>query len=427
MLVRVSTAPGPPEPPLGAGSSAAEPVLRNPAVVGIGLGSLLSDAGHEMATAALPGFLRSLGAPAAALGVIEGVADAALSASKVAGGVVADRPGVERRVVTAGGYAVTAVGHAAFGAAPAWPFVAVARAVSWIARGGKAPSRDSLLAGSVPSDQLGRAFGVERAMDSLGAIAGPLLAAPLIGAIGYRWLFAVSIVPGLLAAAAVLLLVHEVPRTIETREAVAPLRSLVGTPGPFRRLVTGIGLYGLGNFSATLLILRATQLLHAAGRSTTAASALAVLLYAGHNAANSLAAYPAGALADRIGRRTILVAGVTLFAVACVVLAFGSPNPVVLAVLFVAVGTSTALVETGEGAHAAELLDPSIRGRGFGLLGLVDGVGDLESSVVVGVLFTVASPAWGFVYAGALAGAGAVALALEAPDTDREGRDRDAE
>src|SRR5206468_7219406 len=79
-------------------------VLRNPGVLGIGLGSLLSDAGHEMATAALPGFLRSLGAPAAALGVIEGVADAALSASKVAGGVVADRPGVERKALTAGGY-----------------------------------------------------------------------------------------------------------------------------------------------------------------------------------------------------------------------------------------------------------------------------------------------------------------------------------
>src|SRR5947208_16271465 len=86
-------------------------VLRNRSVLGIGLGSLLSDTGHEMATAALPGFLRGLGAPAAALGVIEGVADAALSASKVAGGVVADRPGVERKALTAGGYVLTAAGH----------------------------------------------------------------------------------------------------------------------------------------------------------------------------------------------------------------------------------------------------------------------------------------------------------------------------
>src|SRR5438552_18049325 len=97
-----------------AGTGAPVHVLRNPGVLGIALGSLLSDAGHEMATAALPGFLRSIGAPAAALGAIEGVADGTQSAAKVVGGVIADRPGVERRGVTAGGYAVTALAHGAF-------------------------------------------------------------------------------------------------------------------------------------------------------------------------------------------------------------------------------------------------------------------------------------------------------------------------
>ena len=131
---------------------------------------------------------------------IEGTADAAMSSAKVVGGVLADRPGVDRKELTAAGYGITALGHGAFAFANAWPFVAIARAVSWTARGGKAPARDSLLSGSVPHHQLGRAFGVERAMDSLGAIAGPLIAAPLLLAIGYRWLFAVSVIPGLLAA-----------------------------------------------------------------------------------------------------------------------------------------------------------------------------------------------------------------------------------
>jgi len=389
-------------------------VLRNRGVLGIGLGSLLSDTGHEMATAALPGFLRGIGAPAAALGAIEGVADAALSASKVAGGVVADRPDIERKTVTAGGYAITAAGHAAFAVAPAWPFVAAFRAVSWVARGGKAPARDSLLAGSVEPAQLGRAFGVERAMDSIGAIAGPLLAAPLIVAVGYRWLFAISIVPGLLAATAVLVLVREVPRRLHTSaEFTAPMRTLARTRGPFRRLLIGVGLYGLGNFSATLLILQATNLLHAHGRSSSDAAAVAVLLYAAHNAANAGFAYPAGAIADRIGRRAVLVAGVGLFGAACVALAFESANLGLLALLFVTVGASTALVETGEGAHASELLDPAIRGRGFGLLGLVDGVGDLVSSLIVGILFTVTSPAWGFAYAAVLSIAGVTFLAAE--------------
>lgn len=392
-------------------------MLRNPGVVGIGLASLLSDTGHEMATAVLPGFLRSLGAPAAALGAIEGTADAALSASKVAGGVVADRPGVERKAVAAGGYALTAAGHGAFGLATVWPVVAVARAVSWIARGGKAPARDSLLAESVTTEQLGRAFGVERAMDSLGAVLGPLLAAPLLIAVGYRWLFAISIIPGMLAALAVLTLVREAPRVIHAASAAGDswMRLLAATPGPFRRLLAGVGLYGLGNFSATLLILHATQLLHAHGRSNTHAVAIAVLLYAAHNAANAVAAYPAGALADRIGRRTVLVAGVILFAAACVVLAFDAASIAVLVILFVAVGASTGLVETGQGAHAAELLDPAVRGRGFGLLGLVEGVGDLVSSVVVGILFTVTSAAWGFAYAAVLSIAGAAVLLAERP------------
>lgn len=137
----------------------------------------------------------------------------------------------------------------------------------------------------------------------------------------------------------------------------------------------------MGNFSATLLILRATQLLAAHGRSHTQA-AVAVLPYAAHNAANSAAAYPAGALADRVGRGPVLVSGVALFATTCVALAFGSANLALLGGLFVAVGASTGLVETAEGARVAELLDPAILGLGFGLVGLVDGVGDLVSSVV---------------------------------------------
>jgi MFS family permease len=392
-------------------------VLRNRGVLGIGIGSLLSDAGHEMATAALPGFLRSIGAPAVALGAIEGVSDAALSTSKLAGGVIADRPGVERKVVTASGYTVTALGHGAFALANTWPLVAVARAVSWIARGGKGPSRDALLSGSVPTEQLGRAFGVERTMDSLGAIAGPLLAAPLIVAVGYRWLFAISVIPGLLAALAVIMLVREVPRArAAAAQQTGTMRALALTRGPFRRLLSGVGLYGLGNFSATLLILRATDLLHHAGRSSSDAAAVAVLLYAAHNASNAAAAYPAGAVADRIGRRHVLMAGIALFALACVGFASGSSSVAILALLFVAVGCSTALVETGQGSHAAELLEPHVRGRGFGLLGLVDGIGDLVSSVVVGTLWTLTAPAWGFAYAAVMASAGTAVLAT-APDS----------
>ena len=207
-------------------------ILRNRSVLGIGLGSLLSDTGHEMATAALPGFLASIGTQAAALGAIEGIADASMSASKVVGGILADRPGVERKAVTAGGYAITAVGHGF----SARPILAVRRGRPRpvLGRSRRQSSHtDSLLAGSVPPHQLGRAFGVERSMDSLGAIIGPLLAAPLIIAVGYRWLFAISALPGLLAALAVLVLVREAPRIVDTAHHInLSIRGLASKPAP---------------------------------------------------------------------------------------------------------------------------------------------------------------------------------------------------
>jgi MFS family permease len=135
-----------------------------------------------------------------------------------------------------------------------------------------------------------------------------------------------------------------------------------------------------------------------------------VLLYTAHNAANAVAAYPAGALADAIGRRLVLVVGIALFAAACVAFAFSPTSILQLGLRFIAVGTSTALVETAEGSHAAELLPKTIVGRGYGLIGLVDGIGDLVSSVVVGLLWTLAAPAWGFGYAAALSGLGAFVL-----------------
>jgi MFS family permease len=209
----------------------------------------------------------------------------------------------------------------------------------------------------------------------------------------------------------VLVLVHETPRiTAATRATLHGSMRALAAPGPFRRLLIGIGLFGLGNFSSTLLILRATVLLNNHGRTAVHAAAIAVLLYAGLNAANALAAYPAGAIADRVGRRPVIIAGIVAFGAACVGFAFGSSSIATLAGLFVIVGASTGMVETAQSAYAAQMVDDHMRGRAFGLLGLVEGIGDLLSSVTVGVLFTLAVPAWAFAFGAAAAGAGAVAL-----------------
>jgi MFS family permease len=381
-------------------------VVRNPTVAGLSLASFFSDLGHEMATAVLPGFLRSIGAPAIALGSIEAVADASQSFAKLAGGVVADRA-TERRKVASAGYVATGLSTGAFALAGPWPLLALFRAMAWGARGFRSPARDSLIGGAVRPELRGRAFGLERAMDAAGAVAGPLAAAALIGVLSFRAIFVLSIIPALLAATAVWTLARETPR----RTVAAVRLSLRDVPrGRFRVLLAAVGLYGLAHFAPTLLVLRATDLLRS-GRTLTDAAAVAVLLYTLHNLSQAAASYPAGAVADRVGHRRVLAVGFGLFGAACVGFAALAPqSPGILALLFAAVGASTALVETAQKAYATELVQADARGRAFGVLGVVDGVGDLISSLVVGTLFTVASPAWGFAWGAALSLAGSAVL-----------------
>src|ERR1700691_5661499 len=174
-------------------------------VLGIGLASLFSDWGHEAATAILPAFLASLGAPAIALGVIEGVSDGLSSFAKLAGGWIADRPAL-RKPIGIIGYFATGLSTFGYVFAQTWPAVLLLRALGWIGRGSRGPSRDTLLADSVAPGQAGRAFGFERAMDTLGAVLGPLCATALLGTLGVRGVLRWTLLPGLTAALAFALL-----------------------------------------------------------------------------------------------------------------------------------------------------------------------------------------------------------------------------
>jgi len=200
-----------------------------PGVRGIGLASLLSDLGHEIPTALLPSFLSSvLGARAAALGLIEGVADALSGIAKLAGGALADDPG-RRQGIAVGGYATTAVLSAGIGLATSALTIGLLRAGAWTARGLRVPARNALLADAVDPSAFGRAYGFERAMDNAGAVIGPLVALGLIAVIGIREAILVSVLPGLLAAVAILYAVRHLARptvrhTAQIRIVVRPLR-----------------------------------------------------------------------------------------------------------------------------------------------------------------------------------------------------------
>jgi MFS family permease len=383
-------------------------------VVVLGVASLLSDLGHEAATAALPAFLLTIGGSAAALGVIEGVSDAAAGFVKLWAGWHSDRWARKPLVIT--GYAVTGLATGSFALASNWSAVLASRTIGWAGRGLRTPGREAMLTEGAPQQALGRAFGFHRAMDSVGAVLGPVMALVLLPRIAYRPLFAITLLPGLLAGG-VVLLAHEARRTPGTITWVGQMRAL---PPRFRAYLAAIGVFGLGNFAHSLMILRATQAL-SPHLGMVSATAIAVLLYAVHNVIYAFASYPAGMLGDRIPKATVLAGGYGLFGVLGVILATTPGTVGWLALAFVLAGLYIAAVDTMEGALAADVLPAHARGTGFGVLAAVNSIGDLLSSAVVGTLWTALGPAVAFGYAAALSLAGAAGLLWSASSGRRVG------
>jgi MFS family permease len=380
-----------------------------PGVRGIGGASLLADVGHEVPTALLPSLLTStLGAPASALGLIEGVSEGLAGASRLGGGALADDPR-RRRAAAVGGYTTTAVLSGLIGVATSAWQVGVLRAGAWAARGLRVPSRNALLADAVPADAYGRAYGFERAMDNLGAIVGPLLAIALVGLVGVRTAILLSIVPGLLAVAAIVYAIRHSAQPVQRERRPLRLRVRPVLHGRLGRLLAGLSVFELGNVAATLLILRATDLLEP-GRGQDAAAQQAIALYVLYNLAATLISVPAGHHGDRRGTVRVLAAGVACFALAYAGFAATGASIPLLAVCFALAGVGIGCAETAEHAAVASLAPEHVRGSAFGVLAGAQSLGNVAASAIAGLLYTVVSPAAAFSYAAALMGGALLAL-----------------
>ena len=397
----------------------------NRTVVGAGVTSFLGDAGYEMATAVLPAFLLFIGVPPEAagrvLGIIEGTADLLANTLKLAVGWYSDRIG-RRKAFVVSGYALTGSAFALCALAVSWPLVLVAKSLAWIGKGIRGPLRNAILADAVEPGDTGKAFGFHRAGDTLGAIAGPLIGAALIAWMPaawfatpdepYRVVFLVTLIPGLGSALAFALLIRE--KRFTPRPGLRLGASVKMLPTSFRRYLAPVFVFGLGDFSHTLLILAGGLLLAPVYGERDAAVA-AISLYALKNAAGAIAAFPVGALGDRLGHRPVLVTGYVLGMVT--MLGFGllfvteTRSVAWLAVLFVLAGIYLATEEALEPAMTADLVpDKAIRGTAMGVLATVNGVGDFVASAGVGALFAL-GPAVGFGAAAGLMLLGAALLA----------------
>jgi len=370
----------------------------NRGVGSIGAASFFADAGYEITTSVLPSFItHTLRGSAGALGLIEGISDGLAGVAKLIGGSAANDQH-RRGQLAAGGYVVTAIATGAVGVAGAVWQAGVLRAVAWLARGARGPARDALLASLAPEEAYGRAYGFERGMDHFGAVVGPLLGAGLVATVGIRSTLYLAVIPGLFAALSIVVAARE------ARGLGAPVRRRVHLElaalretGILRALAP-VTFFELGNCATTLLILRATGLLHP-GRNISTAAAIAVLLYAGHNLVGSITAFPAGHAIDRRGARPVFAGGLVLFAFAYAGFSLHTHSWPLLLVFFVLAGGGMGLAETAESALVARLLPDELRGSGFGLLGAVQSLGDFVSSAAVGLIWTLVSPTVAFVVA----------------------------
>jgi MFS family permease len=266
-----------------------------------------------------------------------------------------------------------------------------------------------MLAGSVDRADLGKAFGFHEALDTAGALLGPAIALVLLSTGGtFRAVFWVALIPGVICVVLFAVLTRD-PR----REQAQPVSLRVPMPGGFWRLMAPVGLFGLGNFATAFFTLRAAQMVQPE-LSHTAALSVAVGFYLAHNFVGALVSFPAGWLADRVGKPVVLSAAYATFAAACVV-GLAGHGFVALGLMALFVGAQNPVVSAVEGSLASSLVEERRLGTAFGILNAINGVGDLGSSIVAGVLWTFVSPVAAFAVGAVLCAAAALLLRLRAP------------
>ncbi|MDH7593846.1 MAG: MFS transporter [Methanomicrobiales archaeon] len=394
----------------------------NRTVFGAGIASFFSDLSHEAVTVLLPSFMLLIGAPVYALGMIEGISDGASSFMKLFSGHYADRMG-KRKGFALFGYLSTAVFPLFLAIAASWPMVLFGRVVGWIGRGIRGPPRDAILAKSVEERHLGKAFGFHRAGDTLGAIAGPLIALALVGSVGVREVFWLAIIPGFFALLSFWLLVSEKSPAPsgEKRTLISSVRAL---PARFMQFLSAVLVFGIADFSHTLLIAFAIVSL-TPSLGFVSATAAGAALYVVRNIVYAIASYPFGALGDRFGRWTMLIGGYSMAVVAFLGFIVSPPDLILYGILFALCGAFIAAEDTLESAVAAELVEDRSRGLGFGVLATVNGIGDLVSSILMGLIWAFVGYTAGFLFAAIFATTGMLLLiGVHAKDPSRPEPDK---
>lgn len=369
-------------------------------VVRLGYVSLCTDVSTEMILGVLPLFIvRELGATALVLGLIEGVAEAINYFFRVLAGVMTDKIGRRKPLVLLG-YGLSSVVKPLFAFANSWGHAFVVRVADRAGKGVRTSPRDALISDSAAKSQAGKAFGLHRSLDQVGAIVGPLLAFVVLPVVGIRGVFWLSFIPAALALVILLFFVVETRGLAKQKSIFENAREVLSHNFVLLLLILGVFTVGAYNFSFILL---------KAG-SLGVQEANIPLVYACLNLATVVLGLPAGMLADRVGKVPILALSYAVFLVTSVAGALLTGNPLYAFPLAFLFGSYLAISETIQRAMIPDFTKPELKGTAYALYYTLVGVGSLVSNLIFGALWTNMGPATAFQYSIATSAVGIVAL-----------------
>src|ERR1700692_4176374 len=414
-----------------------EPVYSGPTprnIYAFGVTSFLNDTASEMAYWVLPAFLASLGAGPAQLGIIEGVDESGASFAKRFSRYVHDKLS-DRNPIVVGGYLVANAVKPLLALVTSWWQILGIRFSDRLAKGIRGTARDVMVADSVDKSSLGSAYGLIQAMDSAGAIAGPLLALAVIGHFGMRGVFAGAAVPGALCVIVAWLGIREVHRSpklpvwdrapppvqAERSSAAAPTGGdprlstknsewLPKLPFGFYYVMSVVTLFSLGNSSDMFLVLRAGNI----GIGASKAPLLGLVF----NITFTLASWPAGKFSDRFSRSAIAAAGYFVFAIVYFVFAL-APSQLAVWMAMAFYGLFYALTNAVLKALVVESVASDVRGRALGIYSFSTSVTTLLSSVITGALWKVYGAAVPFYVSAGIAAVSGIALLAHRSPTQK--------
>jgi len=355
----------------------------------LGLISLLTDVSSQMVFPLIPLFLTTvLGSGACVVGVVEGAAETTASLLKVVSGYWSDKI-KKRKPFVLFGYSLSSITKPLFAFAHVWSFVLFIRIIERIGKGLRTAPRDALVAESCDESVRGKAYGFHRAMDGIGSVLGAALAFFLLPTLGYRNVFLVAFIPGIIGAFAVLFVREKNAPAKEKTKGTPVKASFKRLPVNLRLFIIVSSLFAMGHFGYAFLLLRA--------KNIGLADHTAILLYVLFYIVYTLCSIPSGILSDRFGRKPVLIAGYLLFAATSLGMMFTSSIYSIL-IFFVIYGIFYALIDGVQRAFVVDLAPKNLRATALGTFHAAIGIVALPGGYIAGMLWDKINPEATFLY-----------------------------